>query len=120
MIDTYGIGEAAQRLGLSIDTLRYYEQLGVTPSPARNSRGQRRYTEHNLHLLEVIVHLRRTAMPLQEIKRFTAWVQQDPSGVEQRLEILLHHRQSVIEQIHELNESLTVVDQKIADYRGRL
>jgi DNA-binding transcriptional MerR regulator len=43
MGDTYGIGEVAAKAGITVDTLRYYETLGVLPRARRTSGGLRRY-----------------------------------------------------------------------------
>ena len=120
MTEGYPIGEVARRLGLSIDALRYYERAGVLPQADRDASGRRRYSEHDLHLLEVLLHLRDTGMPLAEIATFTRLVQQDPAGVPERLALLRAHREILTARIAALTRSLGVIDGKIADYDARL
>lgn len=115
-----GIGEAAARLGLEPDTLRYFERRGIVPTPTRDGRGRRVYTEDHLHLVEVLQHLRRTGMPLAEIAEFTALVAGDPDGVPERLTLLLRHRERVQREQQALARSMVVIEQKIRDYRQRL
>lgn len=114
------IGPVAQRLGLDPDTLRYYERTGVVPSPARDASGRRAYTETDIHLLEVLLHLRDTGMALADITAFTRYVSRDPDGVAERLALLIDHREAVSAQQDRLAASLAVIDRKIADYRERL
>lgn len=82
------IGAAAEHLGLSVDALRYYERAGVIPPAARDAGGRRRYGPEELHLLDVLIHLRDTGMPLARIAEFTRLVQQDPNGVPDRKSVV--------------------------------
>lgn len=120
MNEIFAIGEVAERLGLTVDTLRYYERAGVIPAPERDVGGRRRYTATDIHLLEVLVHLRDTGMPLAGIAEFTRLVQQDPGGVAERLAILQHHRAAVVAALDRLTRSLTVIDSKVTDYTARM
>lgn len=114
------VGEVAARLGLSTETLRYYERRGVLPAPSRDASGRRVYSESDVHLIEVLLHLRRTGMPLARIAEFTRHVASDPDGVPERLALLQAHRADVVAELDRLNESLIVIDQKIEDYSCRL
>ncbi len=113
------VGRVAELLGISADTLRYYERRGILPPPAHTSSGRRVYGEADLHLIEVLLHLRRTGMPLARIAEFTEHVAQDPHGVPERLAMLQDHRALVAQRIAQLENSLAVIDQKIADYTRR-
>jgi DNA-binding transcriptional MerR regulator len=54
----FAIGEVARRSGYAVQTLRYYEQIGLMPKPPRTSGGQRRYGEELLCRLLFIRHAR--------------------------------------------------------------
>lgn len=114
------IGQVATQFGLSPDTLRYFERRGIVPSPARDEAGRRVYTDRAVHLLEVLLHLRRTGMPLAQIAEFTRLVGCDPDGVPERLELLITHREHVEAQRKQLDESLSIIEGKINDYQHRL
>ena len=62
------ISEVAKQIGLRPSAIRYYEQIGVLPSPHRVS-GQRRYDVTALHRLVVIQRARQTGFTLTEIRR---------------------------------------------------
>jgi MerR family redox-sensitive transcriptional activator SoxR len=61
------IGEVARRAGVRVSLLRYYEDIGVLPEPARIS-GQRRYDESVLRRLAVIDVAQRAGLSLGEIR----------------------------------------------------
>ena len=114
------IGEVARHLDLDADTLRFFERQGVVPRPGRDAGGRRVYSEQDVHLLEVLLHLRDTGMPLSQIAQFTEHVSHDPERVQERLDLLLEHRDQVLAEQRRTAASLAVIDQKIADYSARL
>lgn len=65
------IGELARRAGVATSALRYYEEVGLLPAPARVS-GQRRYPESAVHRVGVILLLRDVGFTLAEQKELTA------------------------------------------------
>lgn len=118
--DRLPIGAVAEQVGLQADTLRYYERNGVLPAPHRDSAGRRWYRPDDVHLIEVLLHLKATGMPLARIAEFTALVASDPAGVPERLALLCQHREQVQRQVDSWRRSLTIIDGKIDDYRRRL
>ncbi|AWB93620.1 MerR family transcriptional regulator [Aeromicrobium chenweiae] len=110
------ISAAAQASGLSVDTLRYYEKEGLTlHRPGRSASGQRRYTEENVRWLGTLVMLRRTGMPIRDIKRFVELYRVEGSEAD-RLAILQAHRVHVLEQLDEVQTHLTAINHKIDYY----
>src|SRR5215207_2498689 len=65
------IGELARRAGVAASAVRYWEELGLLPAPARVS-GQRRYPESAVALVGVILLLRDVGFSLAEQKALTA------------------------------------------------
>jgi MerR family redox-sensitive transcriptional activator SoxR len=63
------IGELARRAGVATSALRYWEELGLLPAPARLS-GQRRYPRSAVELIGQILVLRDIGFTLREIKEF--------------------------------------------------
>lgn len=66
------IGEVAARAGLNPKTLRYYEALGVLPSPSREPNGYRRYSQETVDLLTFIRQAQGLGFTLDEIKEILA------------------------------------------------
>lgn len=113
------VGVVAGQLGLHPDTVRYYERRGILPEPARDPAGRRRYSDDDVHLIEVLLRLRETGMPLADIATFTRLVAQDPDGVAERLELLREHRERILARRRQLSDALALVDRKIEDYSRR-
>jgi DNA-binding transcriptional MerR regulator len=62
------IGELARRSGVKVPTIRYYEQIGLLPSPPRTSGNQRRYGEAELERLSFIRHSRDLGFEVEDIR----------------------------------------------------
>ena len=62
------IGTLGERTGTKVQTIRYYEQIGLLPEPGRTSGGQRRYDESNLDRLAFIRHSRQLGFSLEAIR----------------------------------------------------
>lgn len=116
MTTTYGPGEVAERTGVSVDTLRYYEREGLLSDVTRSAGGRRTYTVEHLGWLDVLCCLRRTGMPIRDIRAFVE-LGQVGDDRRRRREALQRHRERVVEQVAELERALTVIDGKIEAYR---
>lgn len=66
---TLRIREAAQTVGLSADTLRYYEKISLVPRPARAVGGQRSYNEKDLARLRFVTRAQALGFTLEEIRQ---------------------------------------------------
>ena len=113
---THSIAEAARRTGLSIDTLRYYERIGLTDPPARTSAGRRSYSDHDLEWLEFLTKLRTTGMPIRMMRNYTQLCRDGVGTAARRRELLIEHRAAVRERIAELTACLDLLDYKIDNY----
>ncbi|HZE40849.1 MAG TPA: MerR family transcriptional regulator [Stackebrandtia sp.] len=121
--DTIGftIAEAAERSGVSVHTLRYYERAGlVVGSVGRTSGGWRRYSTADLRWIGVCTKFRAAGMPIRTIRRYTELVTAGPGNEAERLALLENHRDDVVAKLAELTDSLAIIDHKLEVYRGRM
>ena len=107
------IAEASARSGLSQDTLRYYDRLGLIPRLKRNG-GRRMFSELDMHRLHVISCLRDTGMPLAEIRKFMQ--ASGPALVETRLKLFRKHRAMVEERLALFRKVMVLLDFKVWFY----
>lgn len=86
MDTTYRIAEVAARSGFPSSTLRYYEQIGVLPEPARTTSGYRAYDERSLERLAFIARAKQLGCTLPEITDLVGlWEDRSCAPVQQRL-----------------------------------
>jgi DNA-binding transcriptional MerR regulator len=110
------IGELARRSGLSVDTIRYYERIGLLPKAARDRANRRDYDREVLVWIAFLGRLKTTGMPIREMQRYAALRAAGAGTEAERRALLVRHRESVRRRLAELRDCLDVLDDKIAGY----
>jgi DNA-binding transcriptional MerR regulator len=111
----WSIGQVAEKLGLSVHTLRFYESEGLHPPVRRSAGGRRIYTADDLDWLRTCLNLRATGMPIPVIRRYVQLVLAgDSEGA--LVPLLIEHRQMVLEKQAQLEECLNLINHKIDVY----
>lgn len=112
------IAEAALASGLSPDTIRFYDRAGMLPRLPRDARGWRLFPPFTVEWLTILAHLRKTGMPLGEVRAFAASAQGDDAeraGAQRaRLALLERHRARLAERRAELEACEAYLDMKIS------
>ncbi|MFQ5626062.1 MAG: helix-turn-helix domain-containing protein [Methyloligellaceae bacterium] len=62
------IGHAAKAAGCKVQTVRYYEQIGILPEPVRTKGNQRLYSKSDIQRLTFVRHAREMGFPLSAIR----------------------------------------------------
>ena len=94
---TYKIGELAEMFGLTVRTIRYYEELGLLLSTSREEGVHRRYPEQNLVYLKRIIQLKSYGLSLGEIKDFFTLAAQDRTGESCRRKLISKYAERLAE-----------------------
>lgn len=113
------ISEAAAKFNVTESTLRYYEKKGLLPLIERDKAGRRLFSEDQISLLETVICLKNTHMPISSIKKYIDWVVEGDYTIELRLEMMRNHKQAVLDEISLMTESLKRIDLKITRYTKR-
>jgi len=113
----YTIQQVARMTGIPSSTLRYYDKEGLLPFLGRSAAGYRMFSDLDLAMLQVLQCLKKTGMPVSDMKRFTEWVRQGDATLRQRHEMFIGRREAVERQIAELQKALAVIDHKCEYYR---
>ena len=108
----YTISEAAAYLHTTPSTLRDYEKEGLLPLVKRSAGGKRVFEEADFEWLLVIGCLKKTGMPIKQIRKFAELVQKGDSTISERKQLFCKQREEVEKQIAELKANLAVLDYK--------
>lgn len=121
MARTFSISEAASRVGVSVDALRYYERAGLMLGPVeRAASGHRRYSERDVAWVVFLTKVRGTGMPIRELREYARLVRAGRGNEDRRLALLEGHRDVVLAQLEETRRNLEEVERKIESYRTRI
>ncbi|AVM01856.1 MerR family transcriptional regulator [Gordonia iterans] len=115
--DRLSIAEVSARTGLTRDTLRWYESEGLIPAVPRNTAGVRQYDDATVRMIDLLVRLRRTGMPVAQMRDFVTMVAQGARTHGRRMRLLEEHREEIESRIRELADDLDAVDRKVEHYR---
>ncbi len=87
----FRIGDVTEKLGLSADTLRYYEKIGLVPKVGRNGAGIRFYNDHDLSRLKFIQRAQQMDFTLAEIGELLK-MREAPHKARKRMRELTAHK----------------------------
>ena len=96
------IGEMAKRAGLPVETVRYYEKIGLLPAPQRDASGYRSYQERHLDRLLFIRRCRNLDMTQDEIRELIRLAEQPEADCSEVDALLARHLDHVRERLREL------------------
>jgi DNA-binding transcriptional MerR regulator len=113
---TFSISEISKLTGLSYDTIRYYEKIGLLKSEKRKISGRRKYNKLDLEYLIFITHLKRTNMTLKEID--VLMIKVSAENYANCYSILCNHKLKIESQIEEMNATLGVINNKIKHFKN--
>lgn len=110
------ITEVSKKYGLTADTLRYYERIGLIPSVNRSKGGIRDYTEEDCGWVEFSKCMRNAGIQVEALIEYVALFQQGEETREARKQILIEQRDQLAAKIDEMQKTLNRLDQKIEHY----
>ena len=110
------IAEVSEKYGLSVDTLRYYERVGLIPPVRRNEGGIRDYDELDLRRVDFIKCMRGAGLPIEVLIEYMELVQQGDKTIEARKEILIEQRDLLAARMAEMQKTLDLLNHKVEVY----
>ena len=116
IILNYYIGEFSERIGLSIDTLRYYEKLGLI-YPERDESNKRVYSEKDIEWLKFIIRLKEINMPIKQIQYYSKLRYDGDDTIKERLELLEEQMDRLNIEKRKIEENIIHLDKKISIYK---
>lgn len=116
IILNYYIGEFSEKIGLSIDTLRYYEKLGLI-YPERDEANKRVYSEKDIEWLKFIIRLKEINMPIKQIQYYSKLRYDGDDTIKERLELLEEQMDRLNIEKRKIEENIIHLDKKISIYK---
>ncbi len=112
------IGELAERVGVSADTVRFYEKAGLMPRPSRRENRYREYSAADVEHLRLLIDLRRLEVPLDAAARIATWCHSGhcAEATDELPALIAARRREIAERIARLGE----LDQRLAGLEGHL
>jgi DNA-binding transcriptional MerR regulator len=106
------IGEVAERAGVNVETLRYYERRGLLPEPARGPRGHRRYDDETVRFVRAVKEAQGLGFTLAEIEEYLRLARRSgaaPDALRVRLATKIDEVDAKIASLHRVREDLARV-----------
>ena len=110
------IKEASQLTGVSADTLRYYERIGLIPAVHRNESGIRNYDETSIGWINFIKCMRSAGLPIEALIEYVALYKEGSKTEVSRKAILIEQRDILQERMSSLQKTLDKLNYKIDNY----
>lgn len=114
------ITEVSKLYGITPDTLRYYERIGLIPKIHRNKNGIRDYTQEDCNWVEFIKCMRNAGLPIETLIDYVTMFQKGDSTIDARKELLIEQRKVLEKKIKDMNETLGRLNHKIELYEKGL
>jgi DNA-binding transcriptional MerR regulator len=114
--DHMTITEAGEKYGLTPDTLRYYERIGLIPPVNRKRGGVRDYTEEDCRWVEFAKCMRAAGLSIEVLLEYLALFERGDETIEKRKQLLIGQRDQLAARIEEMRGTLKRLDGKIQKY----
>ena len=108
------ITEASKKYDISVDTLRYYERIGLIPPVPRTSGGVRDYDEVSCGWIELMKCMRAAGVQIEALIRYVALFRQGDGTLEARRALLEEQREQLSARMADMQKSLDRLGEKIA------
>ena len=110
------IREVSEKYGISQDTLRYYERIGMIPEVTRTSSGIRNYQPEDLGWVELAICRRGAGLPIEALIENVKLCQKGDATIPARLQLLQEQKVHLEEQKQQLEAAMDKLDYKISRY----
>jgi len=114
------IAEVSLQFGLSVDTLRYYERIGLISAVMRSKSGIRDYSEADLRRIEFVKCMRSAGLPIDVLSEYVSLLQQGDGTIGIRKKLLMEQRDLLEARIREYQKTLDLLNFKIETYENRV
>lgn len=114
------IKKVSELTGVSADTIRYYERIGLIPPVTRNQSGVRNFSDRDISVLEFVRYFRGAGVSVENLIDYIGLVEQGDSTIGARLAILQEEREKLEERVSKLQAALDRLNHKIDNYQNKV
>ena len=114
------IAQASQKYGLSADTLRYYERIGLIPPVPRNKSGIRDYDEESCSWIELMKCMRAAGVQIEALIEYVQLFRNGDETIGARKALLMEQREQLRARMEDMQRSLDRLNEKIAFYDQKM
>lgn len=114
------ISEVSEKYGLPVDTLRYYEKVGLIPEVNRKESGIRDYTEADCGWVEFIKCMRGAGLSIETLVEYVSLYQKGRRTAGKRKDLLVKERDRLKLRIEEMQKTLERLNHKIEVYETNI
>ena len=111
------IKKVSEVTGISADTIRYYERIGLMPRVTRNQSGIRDFTEREIGLLEFVRCFRKAGVSVEALIDYVTLLEEGEGTEEARLAILKEQAENLDARLEELRAARERLSYKIDNYQ---
>ncbi len=112
------IAEVSKKYGLTADTLRYYERIGLLPAVNRNKSGNRDYSETDCGWIEFIKCMREAGLSIETLSEYITLFRQGNETLKARENLLIRERDKLKERLNAMQATLERLNYKIERYQN--
>jgi DNA-binding transcriptional MerR regulator len=114
------ITEVSKQYGLSPDTLRYYERIGLIPPVPRTKSGIRNYGPESCAWIELMKCMRKSGVQIEALIEYVNLFQQGDATIQARKALLVEQRNQLVDRMEDMQASLDRLNSKIEHYEQSL
>ncbi|ETY73473.1 MerR family transcriptional regulator [Lactiplantibacillus fabifermentans] len=108
--------QAAQQLGMSVHTVRYYANQGLIPNLQRDAHNQRQFDTAALNWLQACQYLRQSGMSIHDLKQYVALCQTGATTLPTRHAMLVALAQQAQARVVAAQQQVAYIQQQLACY----
>lgn len=110
------ISQVSEQYGISADTLRWYEKIGLLKNVGRRENGLRDYTDINCRTIEFVKCMRSAGVSVETLIQYMDLFEQGDSTLEARRKLLITQREIILKKREDLDKSIERLNYKIENY----
>lgn len=116
----YTMKQAAEKMDISVHTLRFYANEGLFPNITRDYNNIRWFSEKDLEWVKIVHCLRDTDMPLSDVKKYIDLCKKGDSTIEERFHMLRAQKEKAEYEYKEMKKRIALLNWKLEYYESCL